>query len=132
MSTPKICPSDYPFAGTPTATPRTQALWMKHHAFSTEEEATEALCDFRDHGNALEAELACEKENRNHLIEKGAKLETELAAAKAECKRIKVIATEQNDIAEQHRRELARLRADNEQLKADVTRETTVRCHNTH
>ena len=33
---------------------------------------------------ALEAELACEKENRNHLIEKGAKLETELAAAKAE------------------------------------------------
>ncbi len=42
----------------PTATPRTQALWMKHHAFSTEEEATEALCDFRDHGNALENELA--------------------------------------------------------------------------
>lgn len=61
---------------------------MKHHAFSTEEEATEALCDFRDHGNTLETELACEKENRNHLIEKGAKLETELAAAKAECKRL--------------------------------------------
>ena len=61
---------------TPTATPRTQALWMKHHAFSTEEEAIEALCDFRDHGNALETELT-------------------------------------------------RLRAENEQLKADVTRETT-------
>ena len=43
---------------TPTATPRTQALWMKHHAFFTEEEATEALCDFRDHGNLLETELA--------------------------------------------------------------------------
>ena len=41
-----------------STTPRTQALWMKHHAFSTEEEATEALCDFRDHGNALETELA--------------------------------------------------------------------------
>ena len=41
-----------------TATPRTQALWMKHHAFSTEEEASEALCDFRDHGNTLETELA--------------------------------------------------------------------------
>ena len=46
---------------TPTATPRTQALWMKHHAFSTEEEATEALCDFRDHGNLLETELAAAK-----------------------------------------------------------------------
>ena len=33
-------------------------------------------------------ELACEKENRNHLIEKGGKLETELAAAKAECNRL--------------------------------------------
>ena len=44
-----------------TATPRTQALWMKHHAFSTEEEASEALCDFRDHGNALETELAAER-----------------------------------------------------------------------
>lgn len=32
----------------------------------------------------LETELACEKENRNLLIEKGAKLETELAAAQAE------------------------------------------------
>ena len=43
-------------------------------------------------------------------------LETELAAAKAECERIKVIATEQNDIAEQHRREIARLRADLERF----------------
>ena len=53
---------------TPTATPRTQALWMKHYAFCNEDEATEAICDFRDHGNALE---------------------TELAAAKAECERLK-------------------------------------------
>ena len=61
---------------------------MKHHAFCNEDEATEALCDFRDHGNTLETELACEKENRNHLIEKGAKLETELAAERAIVSRI--------------------------------------------
>lgn len=94
---------------TPTATPRTQSLWMKHHAFSTEEEATEALCDFRDHGNALETELACEKTNRNHLIEKGAKLETELAAAKAECNRLYESSPTALDALTA---EIARLRAD--------------------
>ena len=33
-----------------------------------------------DFARRLETELACEKGNRNHLIEKGAKLETELDA----------------------------------------------------
>ena len=75
----------------PTATPRTQALWMKHHAFSTEEEATEALCDLRDHGNLLE---------------------TELAAAKGECERLK-FATEGHLLKTiQQQAELARLRAE--------------------
>ena len=74
-----------------STTPRTQALWMKHHAFSTEEEATEALCDFRDHGNALE---------------------TELAAAKAECERLK-FSTEGHLLKTiQQQAELARLRAE--------------------
>lgn len=35
----------------------------------------------KDRAEKAETELACEKENRNHLIEKGAKLETELTAA---------------------------------------------------
>ena len=47
-----------------------------------------AICDQRDAAVAraerAEAELACEKENRNHLIEKGAKLETELVQLRAQ------------------------------------------------
>lgn len=84
----------------PTATPRTQALWMKHHAFFTEEEATEALCDFRDHGNLLE---------------------TELAAAKGECERLK-FATEGHLLKTiQQQAELARLRAQNDQFSDNLS-----------
>ena len=57
-------------------------------------------------------ELACEKENRNHLIEKGAKLETELAAAKAECERLKFASEGHLLKTIQQQAELARLRAE--------------------
>jgi hypothetical protein len=50
------------------STPRTQAVWKTHCGFSNEDEATEAVCDFRDLSNTLERELA---------------------AAKAECERLK-------------------------------------------
>ena len=54
----------------PTATPRTDAaLYLNGLEI--------VLPDF---ARRLETELACEKGNRNHLIEKGAKLETELDA----------------------------------------------------
>lgn len=59
-------------------------------------------------------ELACEKENRNHLIEKGAKLETELAAAKAECERLRPHSLSSGEREDYHDalNELARLRAE--------------------
>lgn len=37
-------------------TPQTQALWREHVHFANEEEATEALCDFRDLCAKLERE----------------------------------------------------------------------------
>ena len=43
-------------------TPRTQAVWKTHCGFSNEEEAIEAICDFRDLSNTLETELAAERE----------------------------------------------------------------------
>lgn len=67
-----------------TPTPRTQALWMKHHAFCNEEEATEALCDFRDLGNALETELASALARIEEEICYHARTNNELTAAKAE------------------------------------------------
>ena len=71
-----------------------------------------------------EAELACEKENRNHLIEKGAKLETELAAAKAECKRLinqrdnllKPLRARAEDRADAADEKVERLTSENEKL----------------
>ena len=63
----------------PTATPRTDAaLYLNGLEI--------VLPDF---ARRLETELACEKGNRNHLIEKGAKLETELARLRAEVERLK-------------------------------------------
>jgi hypothetical protein len=44
------------------STPRTQAVWKTHCGFSNEDEATEAVCDFRDLSNTLERELAAAKE----------------------------------------------------------------------
>jgi DNA repair exonuclease SbcCD ATPase subunit len=43
------------------STPRTQAVWKTHCGFSNEDEATEAVCDFRDLSNTLETELAAAK-----------------------------------------------------------------------
>ena len=94
MSTPKIRPSDYPFASTPTATPRTDAAWRRYNS--------------------------ADQPDPQELAKEMIALETELACVKAECERIKVIATEQNDIAEQHRRELARLRAENDEMRVQI------------
>jgi hypothetical protein len=71
---------------TPTATPRTddeETPLITNHRVSAE--TYKRMVDL---ARELETELAREKENRNLLIEKGAKLETELAAAKAECEEL--------------------------------------------
>ena len=107
-----------------TATPRTQALWMKHHAFSTEEEASEALCDFRDHGNALETELAaaqaeCERlkfASEGHLL-KTIQQQAELARLRAE------LAVAENWV-EHHSKHADDLIAENVKLRADLERFT--------
>ena len=107
-----------------TATPRTQALWMKHHAFSTEEEASEALCDFRDHGNALETELAaaqaeCERlkfASEGHLL-KTIQQQAELAHLRAE------LAVAENWV-EHHSKHAYDLIAENVKLRADLERFT--------
>ena len=64
-----------------STTPRTDAECIQIYS-----DDVTGCSDARDYVDAsfartLETELACEKENRNHLIEKGAKLETELTAA---------------------------------------------------
>ena len=111
---------------TPTATARTQALWMKHHAFCNEEEATEALCDFRDHGNALETELAAERAivsriwvqlgsptyaelNGRSIYDLIDEIKTDRAEAKQEAAHYMSIAQKATD-------ELARLRAELKEL----------------
>jgi hypothetical protein len=78
-------------------TPRTQAVWKTHCGFSNEDEATEAVCDFRDLSNTLERELA---------------------AAKAECERSKFALVEWeakergwSKAVEKDAAELTRLRA---------------------
>jgi hypothetical protein len=49
-------------------TPRTQAIWKTHCGFSNEDEATEAVCDFRDLSNTLERELAAAKAECEELL----------------------------------------------------------------
>lgn len=95
----------------PTATPRTDAAKCRMNISMTSVELDAVPALF---ACALETELACEKDNRNHLIEKGEKLETKLAAAKAECERLQweLDAKDRGWTAE-----LARLRAEVERLK---------------
>ena len=99
----------------PTATPRTddeETPLITNHRVSAE--TYKRMVDL---ARELKTELACEKENRNHLIEKGAKLETELAAAKGECERL-TFASEGHLIKTiQQQAELAHLRAEVKRLK---------------
>jgi hypothetical protein len=89
-------------------TPRTQAVWKTHCGFSNEDEATEAVCDFRDLSNTLERELA---------------------AAKAECERLKFALVEWeakergwSKAVEKDAAELTRLRAEVERLTDIINR----------
>ena len=113
---------------TPTATPRTQALWMKHYAFCNEDEATEAICDFRDHGNALETELAaakaeCERlmNQRDNLLKPlRARAEDRADAADEKVERLtsenEKLTIERDALANGSAIEIARLRADLERI----------------
>ena len=100
-----------------TATPRTQALWMKHHAFSTEEEASEALCDFRDHGNALETELAAAQAECNRLYESSP---TALDALTADLTRLRADNLTAHQMACAAGLERDQLRAEVEALKQSI------------
>lgn len=96
-----------------STTPRTDAFEIKAAHDAIEYGKTWQPMVF---ARELKAELACEKENRNHLIEKGAKLETELAAAK-EC--VAIANRSADDQMHQKREaqtELARLRAELKEL----------------
>ena len=44
-----------------SAAPRTDALWREHVLFVNEDEAMEAICDFRELSRELESELAAVK-----------------------------------------------------------------------
>ena len=94
----------------PTATPRTddeETPLITNHRVSAE--TYKRMVDL---ARELKTELACEKENRNHLIEKGAKLETELAAAKGECERLTFAGEGHLIKTIQQQAELAHLRAE--------------------
>ena len=45
-----------------TPTPRTDAVYLEHRHWANEDEATEAIEDFRDFARTLERELAAERE----------------------------------------------------------------------
>ena len=45
-----------------TPTPRTDAVYLEHRHWANEDEATEAIEDFRDLARTLERELAAERE----------------------------------------------------------------------
>lgn len=45
-----------------TPTPRTDAIYIEHRYWANEDEATEAIEDFRDLARTLERELAAERE----------------------------------------------------------------------
>ena len=51
-----------------TPTPRTDAVYLEHRYWANEDEATEAIEDFRDFARALERELAAEVEKANGYI----------------------------------------------------------------
>ena len=91
---------------TPTATPRTDAALYPMNGVEIV---------WPDFARTLETELACEKTNRNHLIEKGAKLETELACLRAE------LVVEKNWV-EHHSQHADDLIAENVKLRAEVER----------
>ena len=98
---------------TPTATPRTddeETPLITNHRVSAE--TYKRMVDL---ARTLETELACEKTNRNHLIEKGAKLETELACLRAE------LVVEKNWV-EHHSQHADDLIAENVKLRAEVER----------
>ena len=52
-----------------TPTPRTQALYLKHANYCDQDEATEAIEDFRDLARTLERELAAERQKARVLRE---------------------------------------------------------------
>ena len=91
-----------------TATPRTDAALYPMNGVEIV---------WPDFARTLETELACEKTNRNHLIEKGAKLETELACLRAE------LVVEKNWV-EHHSQHADDLIGENVKLRAEVERLT--------
>ena len=93
-----------------STTPRTDNAWRRYNCAGLPD-PLELVKEM----NALETELACEKTNRNHLIEKGAKLETELACLRAE------LVVEKNWV-EHHSQHADDLIAENVKLRAEVER----------
>lgn len=51
-----------------TPTPRTQELYLKHANYCDQDEADEAIEDFRDLGCTLERELAAERARLDWLL----------------------------------------------------------------
>ena len=90
---------------------------MKHHAFCNEDEATEALCDFRDHGNALETELAAAQAECNRLYESSP---TALDALTAELARLRADLAVAENWVSHHSKHADDLIAENVKLRAEV------------
>lgn len=123
MSTPKIRPSDYPFAGTPTATPRTDA-----HVARLRLDPEASGCDQTlSFARELETELAATRSERDLAITRVASILRSGAIDKHICGDVrkwvedwsaelgdaKQEAAHYMSVAQKATDELARLRADN-------------------
>ena len=108
-----------------TPTPRTDAAYLEHRHWANEDEATEAVMDFRDFARKLEAELAEQQWLKESALKRAKELTEELAELK-ESVLVQQIFSDDRIRANEAERELAAERARLRQLALDACRDAAI------